>query len=173
MTIRPEDIRRDTLLQKLIRDCQALTGVIGLIFGWMVLLGPVLMIGWQCLTWLQNGYWDAWPLSRSLASVGIYEPLTTWGGVQKIVHFLFELPTAFGLSVLGLAGIMAFGGIAAVIETHLSSDVRVTIEREGHTQFRVLRSIIRKSEEQVVERLYREMPDGLWRIEKIEWMPRT
>ena len=74
------------------------------------------MLGWQCLTWLRFGFWDAWPIARSLTGLGIYEPQTTWGGVQRINHFLFEMPTAIGLMLLGLAGIFAFGGLLVLVE---------------------------------------------------------
>lgn len=173
MTDESNTFREDSLWQRLIHDSQGLLGMVGMGFAWLIALGPLGMLGWQCLTWLQNGYWDRWPISRTLAGFDIYEPEATWGGVQKITHFLFELPTALGLMFLGLAGMMAFGGLLVLIEKYATADVKVSYTRDGRSQSRHYRSVIRNSEEQVVRLLYRDIPDGLWRITQIEWLPRA
>lgn len=102
--------------QRLIGDLEVWLGLIGLGFAWLVALGPLVMLGWQTLTWLRYGFWDSWPISRTLALGGIFEPYLSWVGVQTIVHFLFEMPTAFALMLLGLAGLMVVGGLLSLIE---------------------------------------------------------
>lgn len=165
--------RQDSLWQRLVNDTRGMFGMIGMLFAWMIALGPLGMLAWQCLTWLQNGYWDKWPISRALAGMDIYEPAVSWSGVQKIIHFLFQMPTSVGLMFVGLAGMMFFGWLILLIEKYQTADVRVSFTRDGQSHFKSYRDVVKDSEEQVIRLLYRDIPDGLWRVTKIEWMPRS
>lgn len=173
MTNESSAFREDSLWQRLVNDTRGIFGVIGMFFAAMIALGPLAMLGWQCLTWLQNGYWDQWPISRTLAGMDIYVPETTWGGVQKIIHFLFQMPTSVVLMFVGLAGMMFFGWLILLIERYQTADVRVSYSRDGQCHFKLYPSVIKNSEEQVFRLLYRDIPDGLWRVTKIEWLPRA
>ncbi|MFN3558954.1 MAG: hypothetical protein ACK4UQ_06670 [Brevundimonas sp.] len=173
MTDESNTFREDSSWQRLVNDTRGMFGMIGTFFAVMIALGPLGMLGWQCLTWLQNGYWDKWPISRALAGINIDEPAVSWGGVQKIIHFLFQMPTSVGLMFIGLAGMMFFGWLILLIEKYHTADVRVSYSRDGQSHFKLYRDVVKDSEEQVVLRLYRDIPDGLWRITKIEWMPRA
>lgn len=172
MTDEPNTFREDSVWQRLVNDSRGMLGMMGTLFAAIIPLGPLAMLAYQCLAWLQNGYWDGWPISRALARLGIYEPAVSWGGVQKIIHFLFQMPTSVGLLFVGISGMMLFGSLILLIERYQTADVRVSYSRDGQSHFKLYRSVIMNSEEQVIRLMYRDIPDGLWRVTKIEWLAR-
>ena len=78
--------------------------------------GPFALLAYQAFIWLRDGYWDRWPISRSLEKIGLFEPYIEWVGAQKIVTFIFPMPTAFALPMLGVAFLWTGGMIFNSIE---------------------------------------------------------
>lgn len=173
MTNEQIETRPDPWHQRVLMEAHGYLGMIGMLFAWVILLGPVGMLGWQSLEWLRNGYWDRWPIERALVKIGIAEPQTTWGGVQQIIHFLFGMPTWFALGFLALAGVMLTGWLILQIDKHHTADARVHYEMNGQKQVRLCRSVIKGSETDAIRFMWRVFPDGGFKVIRIEWLPRT
>jgi hypothetical protein len=96
----------------------ALTEVIArLIFlagvGLLLFAGSVVV--YQCVLWLQDGYWTSFQFRLAWEFFGGTEPpLLSWRGVERLRTWILDLPLSGGV---GLCGVAVFWlGIIATIE---------------------------------------------------------
>lgn len=75
--------------------------------------GPFLILGWQTLTWLKDGYWPSLPVSRVLEMLDWPYPMVSWLGVQRIIDWFCALPSAVALPILGSASLVVSGSALA------------------------------------------------------------
>lgn len=69
------------------------------IAGLLVVLAGIAVLGMQCLGWLREGEWTAFPVS-GLAGP---PPQGDWLGLNAIVGWVYELPLSLALVVIGVA----------------------------------------------------------------------
>ena len=169
----PLVLRQQSWLQRAVSSTREILSSAMLLAGTVAFFGPIILLGWQVLTWLRHGYWDRWPIERTLSKVGIFEPQTGWAGVRKIISYLFGMPT---LLLILVGGIIVGGLLASIItwidENHLA-DARVTYEVEGETRQQSVTAILRGKDSDAIVAIGRLHPGVDFKVSKIEWFPKV
>lgn len=81
------------------------------IYGLMLFVGPA-VLAWQGYSWLRTGIWTALPVSRAFIYFEWLMPSTNWVGLQKIIDWIFDIPTSLVVFVLSIA----FIALCAIVE---------------------------------------------------------
>jgi len=69
------------------------------VYGSLLLIGPAIL-AWQGYSWLRTGVWTALPISKTVSYFEWPLPSTNWLGLQKIIDWMFDLPTSGTVFVL-------------------------------------------------------------------------
>lgn len=87
--------------------------------GAILLLGAALVVGYQIVLWLKDGFWTPMPLDLALRWLSIDSMALVktiqWEGAKKICIWIFALPLAVGLSALAIAQFFAFDWLGNVV----------------------------------------------------------
>jgi ABC-type cobalamin transport system permease subunit len=86
------------------------------IYGLLILIGPAIF-AWQGYNWLRTGIWMALPVSRTFNYFEWPLPSTSWLGLQKIIDWIFDIPTS--VAVFALTFIVAI--ICAIAQSLLEN----------------------------------------------------
>jgi hypothetical protein len=93
-------------------DIQSLLGGLVIGAGVLIVFAAPLLLGYQCILWLQNGYWTPIAFREAISIFGgtspIPDPAISWQGLQKVVVWLLDAPLSFALWVFG-SGFTAVG----------------------------------------------------------------
>jgi hypothetical protein len=90
------------------------------IYGLLILIGPAIL-AWQGYSWLRTGIWTALPISKAFQYFEWPIPSTSWLGLQKIIDWIFEIPTSVAVFILSFV-IMVFCAIAqSLLENYLAN----------------------------------------------------
>lgn len=73
--------------------------------------GPFLILGWQAVTWLKNGYWPSLSASSVLEKLDWPYPTVSWLGVQKLIDWFLALPAAAALPLVGMVCLLVAGAV--------------------------------------------------------------
>jgi hypothetical protein len=71
------------------------------LFGFILVLGGIGTLLFQCYVWLRYGSWLPIPLSVPFYYIGIVEPKTGWHGIQIIIDGILAFPGGWGLCIIG------------------------------------------------------------------------
>jgi hypothetical protein len=85
------------------------SGLLGALYG----LG---IIGYQCLTWLQYGYWPPVPIYAAFDQLQIGYPVVQWVGVQRLIFHVLLWPAGPALLIAGSLGAYVFGSLGGEIQ---------------------------------------------------------
>jgi hypothetical protein len=88
------------------------------IYGWVILIGPAIL-AWQGYSWLRTGVWTALPLSKTFNYFEWPIPSTNWLGFQKIIDWIFDIPTSMAVLVLSFVVLVICAFLQVSIEKHL------------------------------------------------------
>jgi hypothetical protein len=83
----------------------------------LTLVLAAIILSWQAGTWILNGEWSSFPISRVLALAGFDEPpaIRAATGIQMIFDWCLDLP-AVGLLLAVAAILTGFSVFAATVE---------------------------------------------------------
>jgi hypothetical protein len=85
--------------------------------GFWILIGPAIL-AWQSYGWLETGGWTALPLSKTLNYFGLPMLWTSWLGLQRIIDWVFDLPTSGTVFVLSFVPMTICAIICITIEDY-------------------------------------------------------
>jgi hypothetical protein len=85
------------------------------IYGLLILIGPG-ALAWQGYSWLRTGVWTALPISKTFQYFEWPIPSTTWLGIQKMIDWVFDIPTSAALLVVTFAIVILLAMLEATIE---------------------------------------------------------
>jgi ABC-type cobalamin transport system permease subunit len=90
------------------------------IYGLLMLIGPAIL-AWQGYSWLKTGIWTALPISKTFTYFEWPMPSTNWLGLQKIIDWVFDIPTSLAVFVLSFI-VMVICAIAhSLVENYLAN----------------------------------------------------
>jgi hypothetical protein len=83
----------------------------------VTLVLAAIILSWQAATWILNGEWSSFPISRVLALAGFDEPpaIHAATGIQMIFDWGLDLP-ASGFLLVVAAVLIGFSVFAATVE---------------------------------------------------------
>ena len=84
--------------------------------GGLGVLGAVLVLGVQIVTWLKSGQWPPIPLGVAVVAIWGGLPITDWQGAQRLIDLALKLPLALVLLLSGLA--VGMGGMDLEVDGH-------------------------------------------------------
>ena len=90
------------------------------LYGFVLLAGPII-IGWQSYSWLRTGVWTALPISKAFQYFEWPIPSTSWLGLQKLIGWVFDIPTSLAVFVLSIIVVMICSIIEALFENYLAN----------------------------------------------------
>ena len=76
----------------------------------ILMLPSLAVLGWQAYSWLRTGHWTALPIAKAFEYLEWPIPATTWGGLQKIIDWIFDIPLSLTLFVLAFI-VLVIGAI--------------------------------------------------------------
>lgn len=76
------------------------------IYGLILWIGPG-VLACQGVGWLRTGIWPALPISTTFAFFEWPLPDVSWVGLQKIIDWVFDIPTS--LAVFVLSSVLVLG----------------------------------------------------------------
>jgi hypothetical protein len=87
-----------------------LLGIAIAIAGFLLISAGFVTLGYQCVLWLQHGYWIPLAMREAKSifdgSAPFNDPTFIWLGVQKIVAWILDVPLSAGLIVLGFCSVV-------------------------------------------------------------------
>jgi hypothetical protein len=93
------------------------------ICGLILFIGPAIL-AWQTFSWLRTGIWTALPISTTCRYFELPMPTTRWLGLQKIIDWMFDIPTSFAVFALTLVISMILVVMQALFEDYLANRTR-------------------------------------------------
>jgi hypothetical protein len=90
----------------------------------LVLWASPLIIGWQCYSWLRTGVWTALPMSKAFTYFEWPIPSTNWLGFQKIIDWVFDIPTTLVVLALSLLFVIICAMVEALYDNYQSNRAR-------------------------------------------------
>jgi hypothetical protein len=88
------------------------------IYGLVIFIGPAILC-WQGYSWLRTGIWTALPISKTFSYFEWPLPSTSWLGLQKMLDWIFDIPTSLAALVLSLLILVLCAFAQVSIETRL------------------------------------------------------
>jgi hypothetical protein len=90
------------------------------IYGLVILIGPVIL-AWQGYSWLKTGVWTALPISKTFSYFEWPVPSTSWLGFQKMLDWVFDIPTSLAVFVVSLLILTVCAMAQVLIENYLAN----------------------------------------------------
>jgi ABC-type cobalamin transport system permease subunit len=90
------------------------------IYGLLILIGPS-TLAWQGYSWLRTGIWTALPISKAFQYFEWPIPITSWLGLQKIIDWIFDIPTSVAVFVLSFIVMVFCAIVQALLENYLAN----------------------------------------------------
>ena len=90
-----------TKWQQTVAILDRILGMLANLFFLASLLATLSVLAAQSYIWLRTALWKEVPISGAFAFLSWTVPKTSWLGIQLIVDWLFQLPIAVCLPVLG------------------------------------------------------------------------
>ncbi len=90
------------------------------IYGLPMLIGPGILV-WQGYSWLKTGLWTALQISTTFRYFEWPVPSTNGLGVQKIIDWVFDIPTSLAVFVLSFAFVVGCAIVQALVENNLAN----------------------------------------------------
>jgi hypothetical protein len=87
------------------------------IYGLLILTAPAIL-AWQGYSWLRTGVWTALPISKTFTYFEWSLPSTNWVGLQKIIDWVFDIPTSMAVFTLSLVAIVICSIVQALFESY-------------------------------------------------------
>ena len=75
---------------------------LGLLIGAAAVALPLAILCWQSFEWLKVGSWPELSAADIWVGIGWQIPLSSWSGVQQVIDWVFDLPAAVSVFLLGL-----------------------------------------------------------------------
>jgi hypothetical protein len=95
----------------------------GELYGLVLLAGPAIL-AWQGYSWLRTGIWTALPISKTFAYFELPVPSTNWLGLQRIIDWIFDIPSSLAVFVLSFIVVIICALVEALYDNYEANRAR-------------------------------------------------
>ena len=88
------------------------------LFGAILILSPVLILGYQTYHWLRTAVWMPLTVGHLWTWNNFAYPTANWAGVQSIIYWLLDLPLSLASCLLIPVGIWFINTHHALIQSY-------------------------------------------------------